>query len=104
MDKIITHEKIDKKLCGTPIELKDDYSLVELATSYSMAVDKSGLIHGGFIFGLADHAAMIAVNHPNVVLGSADVMFLKPVGAGEKLIAEAKVSSKDRKKRFVSAG
>ena len=27
-----------------------------------------GWYNGGFIFGLADHAAMLAVNDPNVVL------------------------------------
>ena len=52
-----------------------------------MAADGSGLAHGGFIFGLADYAAMIAVNHPNVVLGAAEVRFLKPVVSGETVVA-----------------
>ena len=56
---------------------------MELLTNRSMAVDETGLVHGGYIFGLADYAAMIAVNHPNVVLGSSEVKFLKPVRAGE---------------------
>jgi len=66
-------------------------------------VDHTGLVHGGFIFGLADHAAMIAVNHPNVVLGGADIKFLKPVKTGEKVIATANVILKDGKKHMVSA-
>lgn len=57
-----------------------------------MAADAAGLVHGGFVFGLADHAAMLAVNHPNVVLGSAAVRFLRPVAVGERLVAEATVA------------
>ncbi|HSS79378.1 MAG TPA: hotdog domain-containing protein, partial [Thermoanaerobaculia bacterium] len=60
-----------------------------------MAADERGLVHGGFVFGLADHAAMLAVNHPNVVLGSAEVRFLKPVAVGEKLEARATVEETD---------
>ncbi len=67
-----------------------------------MAVDHSGLVHGGFIFGLADHAAMLAVNHPNVVLGGADVKFIKSVKINESLYAEAKVISSDGKKHIVT--
>jgi acyl-coenzyme A thioesterase PaaI-like protein len=52
-----------------------------------MIVDDTGLIHGGFIFGLADFCAMLTVNHPNVVLGRAEVGFLKPVNVGDVLIA-----------------
>ena len=97
-----THKQIDTKLCGTPICLEQDFSKVEMMTDETMAVDQTGLVHGGFIFGLADHAAMVAVNHPNVVLGSADVKFLKPMKAGEKVIATANVILKDGKKQIVS--
>ena len=63
---------------------------VGLTTLPEMAVDAAGLVHGGFVFGLADHAAMLAVNDPYVVLGSAAVRFLRPVRVGERLIAEAR--------------
>ena len=66
-----------------------------------MAVDSSGLVHGGFIFGLADHAAMIAVNHPNVVLAASEVKFLAPVTVGDAVIAEAQVLSSEGKKQIV---
>jgi acyl-coenzyme A thioesterase PaaI-like protein len=68
-----------------------------------MITDNSGLIHGGFIFGAADYAAMLAVNHPNVVLGAANVKFLKPVQANETIVAEAQVNQSEGKKRLVSA-
>lgn len=98
---IKTHESISRALCGVPREVGEGYSRVELETTRDMAVDNSGLIHGGFIFGQADYAAMIAVNHPNVVLGAAEVRFLKPVKAGETVIAEARVTETDGKKRIV---
>jgi uncharacterized protein (TIGR00369 family) len=99
--EIITHLKINQELCGKPLEIKEGYSRVELLTLESMAADKTGLVHGGFIFGQADYAAMIAVNHPNVVLGGADVKFLKPVKTGETVVAEARVSAVEGKKNTV---
>lgn len=99
---IVTHRSIDQSLCGRPLEIRDGYSRVALTTLPSMSVDSSGLVHGGFIFGLADYAAMIAVNHPNVVLGAADVKFLKPVKAGDDVLAEAQVQEVQGKKQWVS--
>lgn len=99
--EIITHQKINQELCGRPLEVKEGYSRVELVTTESMVADQSSLVHGGFIFGQADYAAMIAVNHPNVVLGGADVKFLKPVQAGETIVAEARVNAIDGKKNTV---
>ena len=99
---IITHQAIDPDLCGQPIEVKEGYSRVQLETSPAMAADQTGLVHGGFIFGLADYAAMIAVNHPNVVLGAADVKFLKPVRVGEKVAATARVEEVQGKKHWVA--
>ena len=99
---ILTHEKISKSLCGQPLKVEDNFSRVELKTTAEMVVDDFGLVHGGFIFGLADYAAMIAVNDPNVVLGGAEVRFLKPVKAGESVVAEAKVTEKSGKKHMVT--
>jgi acyl-coenzyme A thioesterase PaaI-like protein len=99
---ILTHTGIDQKLCGKAVTLEQDFSRVGLRPDAAMAVDDSGLVHGGFIFGLADYAAMIAVNHPNVVLGAADVKFLKPVKANESIVAEASVTSKEEKRQTVS--
>jgi uncharacterized protein (TIGR00369 family) len=98
---ILTHEKIDPEFCGVPREVESGRSRVALQTTERMAVDASGLVHGGFVFGLADYAAMIAVNHPNVVLGGAEVRFLKPVKAGDALSAEAVVESRSGKKHVV---
>jgi uncharacterized protein (TIGR00369 family) len=99
---ILTHNSIDNDLCGSPLIVADGYSKVELRTTQKMAVDETGLVHGGFVFGLADYSAMIAVNHPNVVLGAADVKFLKPARSGDVLIAEARIDKGEGKKQTVS--
>jgi len=90
-----THLAIDRRLCGEPLDAAGTAAgsaRVGLTAVPEMAADAAGLVHGGFVFGLADHAAMLAVNHPNVVLGSAAVRFLRPVAVGERLIAEATVA------------
>jgi acyl-coenzyme A thioesterase PaaI-like protein len=99
--EIGTHQKISESLCGKIEFLEKGHSRVSLTATDIMAVDDSGLVHGGFVFGLADYAAMIAVNHPNVVLGGADVTFIKPVRVGESLIAEARIQEEKGKKKDV---
>lgn len=100
--KIRTHDQIDQTLCGTPLFVGEGNSRVELLATPSMAADEKGLVHGGFLFGAADYAAMIAVNHPHVVLGASDVKFLKPVRVGETVIATAQVKEVKGKKYWVS--
>ncbi len=88
-----THLAINRRLCGEPLDCEraeEGVARVGLTTVPEMAADDAGLVHGGFVFGLADHAAMLAVNHPNVVLGSAEVRFLAPVQVGERLVAAAR--------------
>jgi uncharacterized protein (TIGR00369 family) len=96
-----THLKINADLCGRVVEITDKGSKVTLTVTPNMAVDAKGLIHGGFVFGLADYAAMVAVNHPNVVLGAANVKFLKPVKVGDTLIATATKTEATRKKQII---
>ena len=66
-----------------------------------MVVDDTGLVHGGFIFSLADYCAMLTINHPNVVLGKAEVQFLKPVVLNDILIANGTVINSKGKKSEV---
>ena len=97
-----THLAIEPRLCGEPRELREGYCRVELTAGEEMRADERGLVHGGFVFSLADYAAMLAVNDENVVLGSAQVRFLKPVVTGEVLSAEATVLERDGRKRIVA--
>ncbi len=101
MPPAATHLALDRRLCGEPLEVGEGSASVALVTVAEMAADDRGLVHGGFVFGLADYAAMLAVNHPNVVLGSAEVRFLKPVSVGERLVAEAGVEETDGRRSRV---
>lgn len=85
-----THLQADPRFCGEVLELGDGSAKVALDAIGSMVVDARGLVHGGFVFGLADYAAMLAVNDPNVVLGTAETRFLKPVRRGDRLVASAR--------------
>jgi len=96
-----THLEADPRLCGTWVELGEGSARVALDAVDSMVVDKQGLVHGGFVFGLADYAAMLAVNDPNVVLGGADTRFLKPVRSGDHLVASAQTIATRGRKREV---
>ena len=98
-----THQKTSKKLIGEVLSIQEDKAIVQLKILEEMLVDESGLSHGGFTFGLADYAAMVAVNHPNVVLGKAEVKFIKPTVKGDVLTAEATIIDKiDNTKSIVS--
>lgn len=96
-----THLGISARLCGTPTHLGEGTALVELATTDEMRADDRGLVHGGFVFGAADYAAMLAVNDPNVVLGAAETRFTAPVAVGEVVLLQARRTAVDRRKHTV---
>lgn len=96
-----THLKISSKFVGEIVQLKQGEAIVKLNTIAEMVADEYGLVHGGFIFGLADYAAMLAVNMPTVVLGAADTKFLAPVKVGGIAQAIAMIVEKSGKKSKV---
>lgn len=100
--EIKTHTKIDQSLSGVPVEVSSGRAVVKLKTDERMVADEYGLIHGGFIFSLADYASMLAVNEETVVLAKAEVKFVRPVRLGDELLAEAQVKGIEGKKRIVS--
>lgn len=100
--QIDTHRSIDPRLVGEPVAIGEGRATVRLVTVPEMAADERGLVHGGFVFGLADYAGMLALNHPNVVLGSAETRFLRPVRVGDVLVAEARHTGDAGKKKLVS--
>ena len=97
-----THRRIDPALCGAPVGLGPGTATVRLETTETMAADEHDLVHGGFVFSLADYAAMLAVNEPTVVLGSAESRFERPVRLGETLLAEARRMAQEGKKHTVA--
>jgi acyl-coenzyme A thioesterase PaaI-like protein len=96
-----THLSISPALCGVPSDLGEGTATVTLTTTPQLAADDRGLVHGGFVFGQADYAAMLAVNDPNVVLGGADCRFLAPVAVGQRMTAVAVVDEVKGRKRGV---
>lgn len=99
--KILTHLAISPQLVGEGTVVAAGRASASLTTVAAMAADAQGLVHGGFVFGLADYAAMLAVNDPYVVLGAADCRFLAPVRVGETLVADAAAQETQGKKRRV---
>lgn len=102
MDERRTHLGIDGSLVGEVTAIEEGAATAALVATSAMAADARGLVHGGFTFGLADYAAMVAVNDPNVVLGGAHCRFLAPVRVGERMVARAEVTGEKGKKRVVS--
>jgi acyl-coenzyme A thioesterase PaaI-like protein len=97
-----THRSIDPTLVGKVTKIEPDFAEVLLHTTQRMAADVQGLVHGGFVFGAADYAAMCAVNDPYVVLGASDVRFVAPVRVGDAVVCRARVMQTRGKKQVVS--
>lgn len=98
---IRTHLEISPDLVGEVVAAGSGTATVRLLLSQEMAADERGLAHGGFTFGLADYAAMLAVNDPHVVLGAAQVRFTAPVRVGESVTAQAEVIERRDQKNVV---
>jgi len=96
-----THLNINTSLCGKVTTLEKGYTEVLLYTTQQMSADSQGLVHGGFVFGAADYAAMSAVNDPFVVLGASSSRFLSPVKVGDVVLCKAKIVSDKGKKKVV---
>jgi uncharacterized protein (TIGR00369 family) len=96
-----THLLTDQRWSGRLIQLSPQSAVVELDLRTEMAVDGTGLVHGGFVFSAADFAAMLAVNEPNVVLATAEVRFLRPSASGDVLQFVAKVETIEGRKQSV---
>jgi acyl-CoA thioesterase len=60
-------------------------------TVTDLMVNGHGIIHGGYVFLLADTAFACACNYPGAVTvaASADITFVSPARQGEVLVAEA---------------
>lgn len=99
--QIRTHEALDRALSGEPVHVAPGQARVRLDTTDRMVADGRGLVHGGFVFSAGDHAAMLAVGDPFVVLGAASTRFLAPVRVGQVVWLEARVVAEKGRKREV---
>lgn len=95
-----THLNVSRKLVGSVVSIEENSAKVTLDITKEMIVDEYNLTHGGFVFGLADYAAMVAINEPTVVLGKAEVKFIKPVILNEKLTAIATILDNSNGKKI----
>jgi acyl-coenzyme A thioesterase PaaI-like protein len=97
-----THLAIDAARVGAAVEIEPGRRAVaRLRLRPEMAADERGLVHGGFVFGLADYAAMLAVDEPWVVLAGAEVSFVAPAVVGQTLEAVAEVETVEGRRRRV---
>ena len=97
-----THLMIDTDLCGTVTQLGEGSATVELVALPEMGADENGLVHGGFIFGAADYAAMAAVNAPTVVLAAAGCRFLAPSKVGDTIVFKAECTESNGNKYMIT--
>lgn len=97
-----THLLASEKLIGSVVSIGNDCATVKLTITEEMIVDTYNLSHGSFVFGLADYAAMVAINESTVVLGKATTKFIKPVVLNDELTAVAKTIKTSGKKISVS--
>ena len=54
-----THLALSPRLCGEARELGAGTARVEWTATDETRADDRGLVHGGFVFGVADHAAIM---------------------------------------------
>ena len=97
-----THLLASEELIGKVIDIKENTAKVTLKITQKMVVVSYGLAHGSFVFGLADYAAMVAINQPTVVLGKAETKFIKPVILNDEVTAIATITEQNGKKITVS--
>lgn len=96
-----SYKEADASVCGALVELEEGFARTELETMPNMAVDKEGLVHGGFVFSGGNYAAMVAINNPYAVVIGAEVKFLAPIEVGNVIEYEAKVLQAEAKKREI---
>ena len=96
-----THLLASKNLIGSVVSIGNYCATVKLTITSEMIVDNYNLSHGGFVFGLADYAAMLAINKPTVVLGKATTKFLKPVVLNDEVTAVATISENVNEKKVI---
>ena len=96
-----THLLASKKLIGSVVSIDNDSAKVTLKITKEMVVDEYNLAHGSFVFGLADYAAMVAINEPTVVLGKAVTKYIKPVLLNDELTAIATITDKSHGKKII---
>ncbi len=95
---VSSHEVIGELI---DVELgKSGISVLE--TNPSLGFKKTGIIRGHHIFAQANSLAVAIIDADVVLTGTANVKYLRPVKAGERLLCKAQVKERQKNKYFVS--
>lgn len=79
----------------------DKYAVSYLETNEEMALQRSKVIRGHFLFAQANSLAVAIINAKGVLTGSADIRFHKIVNVGDKLEARGEVIHKEDRKYLI---
>jgi acyl-CoA thioesterase len=88
---MMEHDLFSQWLGIEVLDIREGYSKIKMTVRKEM-INGFGIIHGGIAFSLSDSAFAFACNNRNNLSVALDtsINFLKPVGIGDTLIAEAK--------------
>lgn len=95
-DSLFRHSRSlsDSEIVGEILEIElDKEGLSLLETTEGMGLKKSGIIRGHILFAQANTLANAIVDCEMAVTAEAQISYLAPAYAGEKLLAKAKVIS-----------
>ncbi|MBO8126710.1 MAG: transcription factor FapR [Firmicutes bacterium] len=89
-------------IIGDLIEINlDESALSVLDTDSSMTFAASEIVRGHHIFAQANSLAAALVDAPVALTGSAQIKYLAPVYAGQRIVAKAKVTKIEGRKRLI---
>ena len=86
---------------GTAFLLEKNHAKTRFFTTDDMVCDTEGLIHSGFIFMGANHAALLAINEEFCVSIGARINFFGPLKLGDVVEFDAQARFEESRKREV---
>jgi acyl-coenzyme A thioesterase PaaI-like protein len=90
------------EVIGELVELElNKYARSILETTEEMALQRSQVIRGHYLFAQANSLAVAVINAKSVLTGSANLKFHKTVHIGDIIIAEATVKKQDNPKYYI---
>lgn len=79
----------------------DHFGISVLDTDKAMGFSTSEIVRGHHIFAQANSLAVALVDAPVALTGSAQIKYLAPVRVGERIVAKARVTTVEGRKRTV---
>lgn len=85
------------EVVGSPVELSlGGEGTSVLDTDASMAFARTGIIRGHYLFAQANSLAVALIDAPAALTAAAEVRFQRPVRAGDRVVATARVVSRQK--------